>query len=249
LVSTPFAPTDPGSASYQSRMEDGRLLIRQQLVGEDKSKLRRKQSELYYQGSLATAHDIKTTIANFWTFGTWGFVDFDVNVPSVWEAMAELFFLLNSPAGRVWTGLHKSLPHVFLHLTIALQHMLSPFVALGHCLEYRQAVLAGQLLAVSAYKEASRSQCCRSKKSTTLFTMATSVISGTLLPLCASFIPSLATRVPVAVRICQGTVTVIQLPVKATPLPPLVATTVLVVCPIGGLSTLCSLRSAVCKAS
>jgi hypothetical protein len=70
--------------------------------------------------------------------------------------MAELIFLLNSPAGRVWTGLHKSLPHVFLHLTIALQHMLSPFVALGHCLEYRQAVLAGQPLAVSAYKEASR---------------------------------------------------------------------------------------------
>jgi hypothetical protein len=65
-----FAPTNPGSASYQSCMEDGRVLIRQQLVGEDKSKLRRSQSELYYQGSLATAHDLKTTIANFWTFGT-----------------------------------------------------------------------------------------------------------------------------------------------------------------------------------
>jgi hypothetical protein len=70
--------------------------------------------------------------------------------------MAELVFLLNSPAGCVWTVLHKNLPHVFLHLTMALQHMLSPFVALGRCLEYCQAVLAMQPLAASAYKEASQ---------------------------------------------------------------------------------------------
>jgi hypothetical protein len=45
-----FARTDPGSAEYRTRQEDGRLLTRQHLVSEDKSELKRKITNLYHHG-------------------------------------------------------------------------------------------------------------------------------------------------------------------------------------------------------
>jgi hypothetical protein len=96
-----FACTDPGSVAYKTRQEEGRLLTRQYLVREDKSKLKRKITDLYYRGQIATADNLKTAIANFWTFSSWAFVDFVTSPPSIWAALEELVFLLNSPAGRV----------------------------------------------------------------------------------------------------------------------------------------------------
>jgi hypothetical protein len=150
-----FARTDPGNVAYKTRQEEGHLLTRQYLVGEDKSKLKRKITDLYYRGQIATADDLKTAIANFWSFSSWAFVDFATSPPSIWTALEELVFLLNSPAGRVWTGQHKNLPHVFLHVFLSVQHMMCTFIALGNCLEYRQAVLDSQPVAVNTYKEAS----------------------------------------------------------------------------------------------
>jgi hypothetical protein len=150
-----FARTDPGSVAYKTRQEEGRLLTRQYLVGEDKSKLKRKITDLYYRGQIATADDLKNAIANFWSFSSWAFVDFVTSPPSIWITLEELFFLLNSPAGHVWTGQHKNLPHVFLHLFLSVQHMLGPFIALGNCLKYRQAVIDCQPVTVTTYKEAS----------------------------------------------------------------------------------------------
>ena len=68
-----FARTNPGSVSYKIRLEEGRLLTRQHLVDEDKSKLKRKTTDLFCQGLMATADDLKTAVANFWTFSAWAF--------------------------------------------------------------------------------------------------------------------------------------------------------------------------------
>jgi hypothetical protein len=150
-----FARTDPGSVAYKTRQEDGRLLTRQHLVGEDKSKLKRKTTDLYYQGMIANADDLKTAIANFWTFSSWAFDDDIVlHPPTLMLALNELVFLLNSPTGRVWAGQHKNMPHVFLHLFLSVQHMLAPFISLANILEYRQAVIKGDPIDIIAYKEA-----------------------------------------------------------------------------------------------
>jgi hypothetical protein len=150
-----LARPDNGSVFYQTRQQEGRLIARQYLVGEDKSKLKRKITDLYYGGQIATAHDLKTAIANLWTFSSWAFPSFVTDPPALWTAIGELIFLLNSPMGRIWTDQHKRLPHVFLHMFIAVQHMWGPFIALANCLEYRNAVQAGTPVAVAAYKEAS----------------------------------------------------------------------------------------------
>jgi hypothetical protein len=151
-----FAASDPGSVVYKTRQEEGRLLTRQHLVDEDKSKLKRKITDLHHHGLIATGHDLQTAIANIWTFCSWAFTDFVTDPPAIWIALEELVFLLNTREGRVWTGQHKGLPHVFLHLFISAQHMLGPFIALGNTLEYRQAVLAGDPVAVAAYTAASK---------------------------------------------------------------------------------------------
>jgi hypothetical protein len=126
------ARTDPGSVLYRTRQEEGRLLIRQHLVSEDKSKLKRKITDLCCQGMISTADDLKTAIANFWIFASWAFKeDITANPPAILKTLEEMIFLLNSPEGRKWTSLHKNLPHLHLHLFLAVQHMLAPFVALG----------------------------------------------------------------------------------------------------------------------
>jgi hypothetical protein len=149
-----YAGTDLGSAEYTTRQEDGRLLTRQHLVGEDKSKLKRKTTDLYYRGKIASADDLKIAIANFWTFTSWAFKeDLQANPPTILKALEEMIFLLNSPVGRKWTTLHK-MPHLYLHLFLASQHMLAPFIALGNVQEYRQAVLNGTPIDVAGYKSA-----------------------------------------------------------------------------------------------
>jgi hypothetical protein len=126
------ARTDPSSVHCQTRQEEGRLLIRQHLVSEDKSKLKRKITDLCCQGMISTADDLKTAIANFWIFASWAFKeDITANPPAILKTLEEMIFLLNSPEGRKWTSLHKNLPHLHLHLFLAVQHMLAPFVALG----------------------------------------------------------------------------------------------------------------------
>jgi hypothetical protein len=150
-----YARTDPGCVDYKTRQEDGRLLTRQRLVNEDSSKLKRKTTDLYFHGMIRTADDLKTAIANFWIFTTWAFKDdIAANPPTILKTLEEMIFLLNSPDGRKWTALHKNLPHLYLHLFLAVQHMLAPFIALGNVQEYRQAVLNGTPIDVAGYKSA-----------------------------------------------------------------------------------------------
>jgi hypothetical protein len=150
-----FARTDPGSAECRTRQEDGRLLTRQHLMSEDKSKLKRKITDLHCHGVIANADDLKIAIANFWTFTSWAFKeDLQVNPPAILKGLEEMVFLLNSPVGRKWSTLHKTLPHLYLHLFLAVQHMLAPFVALGNIQECRQAVSSGTPIDVAGYESA-----------------------------------------------------------------------------------------------
>ena len=150
-----FARADHGCVFYKARQIDEHLISRQYRVGEDTTKLKRKVTDLYWHGVLLTVSDLKIAICNFHSFCSWAFPDFATNPPALWTALNELVFTLNTPMGRVWSDQHKALPHVSLHLFIAVQHMLGPFIALGNVMEYRNAVLLGTPVAVAAYKEAS----------------------------------------------------------------------------------------------
>ena len=68
-----FAHTDSGSVAYKTRLKEGCLLTRQHLEDEDKSKLKRKTTDLFYQDLIANADDLKKAIANFWMFSSWAF--------------------------------------------------------------------------------------------------------------------------------------------------------------------------------
>jgi hypothetical protein len=104
---------------------------------------------------IASADDLKIAIANFWTFTSRAFKeDPQADPPAILKALEEIIFVLNSPVGRKWTTSHKKMPHLCLHLFLAVQHMLAPFIALGNVQEHRQAVLNGAPIDVAGYKSA-----------------------------------------------------------------------------------------------
>lgn len=51
---------------------------------------------------------------------------------------------------------HATTTHVFVHILNSLQHILGPYIALGNCLQYRQALAAGQPISPTALETALR---------------------------------------------------------------------------------------------
>ena len=106
--------------------------------------------------------------------------------------LGELVFLLNSLAGCFWAGNHKCLPHIFLHLFLCIQLMLAPFVALGNIHEYRAAILKGDPIDATTYKQASTMAALQVTKVNNIIHNRDlgAVFSCTPLLLCVSFTPT-----------------------------------------------------------
>jgi hypothetical protein len=71
------------TVTYQARTAVGRTTIRQEKVGEEKSKINKKTSDLYCNGHMQNADYIVTMIANFWVFCTFPIEDFTVDQPAI----------------------------------------------------------------------------------------------------------------------------------------------------------------------
>jgi hypothetical protein len=89
-----------GSYLYQKHIEDGRVLIHQENVKEDKSKREKKMTELYHFGLMKSRKDVITMLANFYDFAKYMVKDFDSNQPMLWTALLQIKVILCLPEGR-----------------------------------------------------------------------------------------------------------------------------------------------------
>ena len=142
------------TTSYQIRVESGRALLRQELVGEDKSKLEKKSTELYHNGQMDSGPDILIMLANFWAFGTFAVRDFKTHPPMIWLAMAACDKALVSQMGRKWCMRHLTTAHLFHALAMDIQSMVIPFITIANCLNYRSAVAKGGCIGLAPYDAA-----------------------------------------------------------------------------------------------
>ncbi len=149
-----FAAPRQDTVSYNERVMAGRTILRQETIGEDKSKLDRKATELYRHGRFATSFDIQTMVANFWLFGKFAIKDFDGNPTAIWGEISNFVSALKFPKGQHWTGLHTACPHVFFHMVNDLENMITPFVTIAQNFQYRSEARKGNPIAVAAYDDA-----------------------------------------------------------------------------------------------
>jgi hypothetical protein len=149
-----FAAPRQETVQYKERVAAGRTIFRQEQVGEDKSRLSRKLSELYRFGRMQNAASIHVMLANFWLFGVLAIKDFAIHPPDIWITLKEFLTALKSPQGKNWTGLHVSVPHVFYHMVGDLHGMIIPFVDLASTYNYNEAVKNNQPIAAQAYADA-----------------------------------------------------------------------------------------------
>jgi hypothetical protein len=149
-----FASPRIDTVTYQERTAAGRITLRQEQAGEDKSKVNRKASDLYCQGKMESADHVITMLANFWVFCTFAIEDFTTNPPAIWQGINDYILRLKSPQGKNWTNKHANCQHVFYHMVGDLQNMLCPFTNISNNYTYRTQVKNNLLIAPQAYEEA-----------------------------------------------------------------------------------------------
>jgi hypothetical protein len=142
------------TVQYKERVAAGRTIYRQEQVGEDKSRLVRKLSELYHFGRMHNAASVHIMLANFWLFGVLAIKDFAKNPPDIWISLKEFLMALKSPQGKNWTGLLIDVPHVFYHMVGDLHGMIIPFVDLASTYNYNEAVKNKHPISPQAYADA-----------------------------------------------------------------------------------------------
>jgi hypothetical protein len=149
-----FASPRTDTVTYQTRIAAGRTTLRQEQVGEDKSKVNRRASDLYCQGRMDSVSHITTMIANFWVFCVFAIEDFAGNPPLIWKGFREFLTKLQSPQGKNWTNKHAPCKHVFYHMVSDLQNILCPFINISNHFAYRDQVKNNIPIAPQAYDDA-----------------------------------------------------------------------------------------------
>ena len=95
-----LAPPRTNSAVYKARQVGETLLIQQEQVDEDKSRLNAKTTDLYYMGRMAGYPDLNETVANFFEMMNVIIVYDPANPPILWNEIAKFDRILRSPEGR-----------------------------------------------------------------------------------------------------------------------------------------------------
>jgi hypothetical protein len=113
-----FAKMRKGSYSYQKRIKEGRVCIRQENIEEDKSKRDKKVTELYNFGLMKSRKDVLAMLANFYAFAKYVVKDFDSTQPMLWTALLQVAKILRSPEGRTWGEYHRRHPEAFHNIAI-----------------------------------------------------------------------------------------------------------------------------------
>jgi hypothetical protein len=148
-----FAAPHKASATYLNRVHHDNTVSSQEAVGEESSKMARKNNELYIDGKLATGKDIKTLLCNFRIFGRAMCPAFESS--ELWKAMAPGEIILHSKNGDQWLAMAGvDAYQVALNLLTDFQDIVNPFVQIANTSEYRTAFANGEPISPTAYQQA-----------------------------------------------------------------------------------------------
>jgi hypothetical protein len=141
-----IAPPRTWSILYKTRMEGEMMLVRQEQVDEDKSRLQAKTTDLYHMGKMGSLADINELLGNF--FGLLNAIaTFSANnPPAIWLEILAFEKIIRTREGKQWFDLHRNLREVPFNVVQDIQSTLAGFAAEARKPGYRTAVSAGILI-------------------------------------------------------------------------------------------------------
>ena len=131
----------------KARMEGEMMLVRQEQVKEDKSKLQAKTTDLYHMGKMGSLSYIHELIGNF--FGLLNAIaSFDASAPpAIWLEILAFDKILRTLEGRQWFDLHRNLCEVpFNVIQQDIQSTVTGFASEARKPGYRSALSAGIII-------------------------------------------------------------------------------------------------------
>ena len=147
-----LAPPRTWSAAYITRQEGATMLIQQEQVEEDKSKLAAKTSELYHQGLMGNIGELNEAIGNFFALMHAIVVVQDESPPTIWQEIVLFDKILRSPEGKQWAKHHRNLKEVFFNVFQDIQSTIAGFVAEARKQGYKEAILEGRTISPLVFK-------------------------------------------------------------------------------------------------
>jgi hypothetical protein len=149
-----FSPHSADSKQWQERVEAGRLIFRQESVGEDKSRINAKQHALDYSGRMITVTDLHATVANMWAMCC--FVCNRADHSEMWKMVVKLQLLWHHTSGKRWLQQNRGTRHLICCMILEVQGIIGSFVEIANSMEYRNALLAGDNIDPRAYMAANQ---------------------------------------------------------------------------------------------
>jgi hypothetical protein len=147
--------TTPAVASvhYQQRILDDNTVHCQEMVGEDKSKVAKRTTDLYCAGKLDSPEDLQRLISNIWLLGSFLVHDWNTNPPFLWRAIARVDKVLSTAQGRLWLHSHTgpSASHLFHMIGMEFHGIVAQFFKMSGSLSYRKAASANAPISLQGY--------------------------------------------------------------------------------------------------
>jgi hypothetical protein len=149
-----FAHPERNSLCFRQRIVNGHTVSSQEAVGEERSKMEKKTTELYTGGRLSTGRDITKAICNLRLLCKTICNNFEDS--ELWKAMARYEGILHSVQGKEWIdrAVGRENPQVALNLLVDLQDILTGFVRIANVPEYRQALASKENISPADYQKA-----------------------------------------------------------------------------------------------
>jgi hypothetical protein len=126
-----FLPPKSKSVGYTDYIVEGQRIMLQESMDEDKSRVKAKQTDLFYQGKLEVFADVVSTLSNFFIFTAFC-CDNQNKEPIVIRLLKEYFDCLHTHVGKRWVQMHvEQHSHLLLRLILDCNAIIQPFVELA----------------------------------------------------------------------------------------------------------------------
>jgi hypothetical protein len=148
-----FADPIKDAKAYKDRLTHEQLITCQEAVGEEKTKIARKATDLYNGGALFHVDNAKTLIYNLRVFGLTISDDFEES--EFWKTLRDYENYLHSKLGRDWAEcLSAKYKHAALIMAIDIHSIVRQYFSIGDNLDYRNAVASGNQIHPKVYHDA-----------------------------------------------------------------------------------------------
>ena len=149
-----LAPPRTNSAVYRSRQEGEILLIQQEQVEEDRSRVHAKITDLYFMGRMGNLPELNELIGNFYALMN-VIIEFDVKRPPIlWTEIVKMDKILRTEEGRNWCDIHRHSKEILFNVVQDLQSVIAGFVNEARKQGYKNLVSTGTAISSKIFADA-----------------------------------------------------------------------------------------------